>query len=143
MFCPKCGIRNPDNGKFCRSCGTDLKVVSAAISGRVELKQPQSLVSKKGKPISWESAFGKLFTGIAFVAVTIALANSVMGTGWWFWMLIPAISLIGAGLAQVIQIKSYEKQQPSFVSTSGDREIAGKDQMEFPADTNGIYSRRK
>ncbi|MGI8670151.1 MAG: zinc-ribbon domain-containing protein, partial [Aridibacter sp.] len=23
MFCPKCGTQNPENGKFCRKCGTD------------------------------------------------------------------------------------------------------------------------
>ena len=33
MFCPKCGTGNPDNGKFCRSCGVDLGIVSVALSG--------------------------------------------------------------------------------------------------------------
>ena len=28
MFCPKCGIENPDNGKFCRKCGVNISVVS-------------------------------------------------------------------------------------------------------------------
>ena len=26
MFCPKCGSKNPENAKFCRSCGTKLTV---------------------------------------------------------------------------------------------------------------------
>ncbi|MFN2501427.1 MAG: zinc-ribbon domain-containing protein, partial [Pyrinomonadaceae bacterium] len=30
MFCPKCGSQNPETGKFCRSCGTDVGGVSSA-----------------------------------------------------------------------------------------------------------------
>jgi len=32
MFCPKCGAQS-DEGKFCRACGTNLAVVSNALSG--------------------------------------------------------------------------------------------------------------
>ena len=38
MFCPKCGVKNPDDGKFCRKCGTDLNLVSDAIKGKLEVK---------------------------------------------------------------------------------------------------------
>ena len=38
MFCPKCGTKNPEDGKFCRSCGSDLAVVSAALSGGLPSK---------------------------------------------------------------------------------------------------------
>lgn len=71
--------------------------------------EPMQLRDKKGKPVHWESAMTKLFTGIAFLAVTIALAFSAMGTGWWFWMLIPAFSGLGAGIAQIIQLRKNEK----------------------------------
>lgn len=119
MFCPKCGTKNPDNGKFCRNCGTDLSPVSDVLSGKSGNKlqgfgkfQPNNsvqLFDKKGKPVHWESAMTKLFSGIAFLAVTIALAFSAMGTGWWFWMLIPAFSMLGAGIAQIIQLRKNEK----------------------------------
>ncbi len=36
MFCPKCGIKNPENGKYCRSCGTDLNIVSKALRGEIQ-----------------------------------------------------------------------------------------------------------
>jgi uncharacterized membrane protein YvbJ len=29
MFCPQCGEKNPDNGKFCSSCGTALTKAAA------------------------------------------------------------------------------------------------------------------
>lgn len=116
MFCPKCGGQNPDNGKFCRSCGTDLGNVSQALTGN--LPQAQPLLDRKGKPIRWERAIAKIFTGLAFFAVTIALAFSRTGTGWWYWMLIPAFSCLGAGVAQLIQLKKSEKSGMVFPTAS-------------------------
>lgn len=34
MYCPKCGANNQDEVKFCTRCGTNLEVVSEALSGR-------------------------------------------------------------------------------------------------------------
>lgn len=140
MYCPKCGTQNPDNGKFCRKCGTDLNVVSEALTGKLDSQNAFLCNDKKGKPVSWESAFGKLFTGIAFVGVTIALANSVMGQGWWFWMLIPAITMIGAGLAQIVQIKANEKAKAEFSSNVGRNEIAQNEQQALPPNKTEFIS---
>jgi uncharacterized membrane protein YvbJ len=71
MFCPKCGIQNPETGKFCRSCGTDLGNVSDALSGKLPAAQP--LIGRKGRPITLESAITKFFMGIAFLVISIAL----------------------------------------------------------------------
>ena len=38
MFCPKCGIENPDHGKFCRSCGANLTHVLAVVEGEILIK---------------------------------------------------------------------------------------------------------
>jgi zinc ribbon protein len=35
MFCPDCGAQNLDDVKFCTRCGTNLEVVSNALSGRI------------------------------------------------------------------------------------------------------------
>ncbi|MGI8467533.1 MAG: zinc-ribbon domain-containing protein [Pyrinomonadaceae bacterium] len=116
MFCPKCGTQNPDNGKFCRACGTDLGNVSKALSGKLndsmqgfEMMREIKSWDKKGKPVHWEGAMTKLFTGIAFLIISIALAFSQMGQGWWFWMLIPAFGALGSGIAQIIQLRKVEK----------------------------------
>ena len=127
MFCQKCGTKNPDNGKFCRSCGTDLNAGSNDLVknfnnqfgnfskrvnqfGMMPPLDPSQMRDKKGKPLHWEGAITKLFTGIAFLVVTIVLSYSAMGTGWWFWMLIPAFSCLGAGVAQIVQLQKNEKR---------------------------------
>ncbi|MEP7074643.1 MAG: zinc-ribbon domain-containing protein [Acidobacteriota bacterium] len=113
MFCPKCGTQNPETGKFCRSCGTDLGNVSQALTGN--LVRPAPILDRKGRPISYESAIVKIFSGLAFVAVAIALSFSI-GKGWWFWMLFPAFGSLGAGIAQYFQLKRSEKGNTGFTS---------------------------
>jgi hypothetical protein len=114
MFCPKCGTQNPENGKFCRSCGTDLGNVSDALTGN--LSRPVQIMDRKGRPISYERAIVKMFTGLAFVVVVIALAFTQRGYPWWFWMLIPGFTSLGAGVAQYVQLRKMEKGN-SFTST--------------------------
>lgn len=101
MFCPKCGTQNPENGKFCRSCGTDLGNVSTALA---------SAPAAKCKTPSWEGAITKMATGLAFLAIAIVLAvtNIAGGRVWWFWMLIPSFTMIGSAIAQFVQIKKNE-----------------------------------
>ncbi|MCY7345445.1 MAG: zinc-ribbon domain-containing protein [Pyrinomonadaceae bacterium] len=110
MFCPKCGTQNVETGKFCRRCGTDLGNISEALSGN--LPKPLNLVDKKGKPINWESAMVKIFTGLAFllVAVVLGITNVAGGRFWWFWMLIPAFGSLGSGIAHYTQLKKNERQ---------------------------------
>jgi len=118
MFCPKCGIQNPETGKFCRSCGTDLGNVSIALSGTLPLAAP--LVDRKGQPINWESVVRPIFLGTAFFVVTIILALTGMGRGWWYWMLIPAFTIFGSGVARYVLLKKSEGQtgfRPAIVGT--------------------------
>ena len=108
MFCPKCGGQNPETGKFCRNCGTDLSNVSQALTGNRPSARP--LLDHKGRPVSWERAITKLFSGLAFIVVAIALGFSREGNGWWYWMLIPGFMGLGAGIAQFVQLRKAEKQ---------------------------------
>ena len=114
MFCPKCGISNPDDGKFCRSCGTDLGTVSDALSGR--LAKPGPFTDRKGKPLNYQGAITTFFMGIAFLIVTFFLAVSGMGRGWWFWMLIPSFGMLGSGIAQYVQLKKSEQTSVGFAA---------------------------
>jgi zinc ribbon protein len=117
MFCPKCAAQNLEGAKFCRSCGTNVSLVPQALSG--QLAEPQrediDLNSREGRRygrrgLSLDHAFKNVFMGVAFMVVAIALAFSRMGGGWWFWMLIPAFSMMGTGVAQYIRLKEREKR---------------------------------
>jgi hypothetical protein len=66
--------------------------------------------SRGRREASLDSAFKNVFMGVAFLLVSLALAFSRMGYGWWFWMLIPAFSMMGTGVAQYIRLKERQKQ---------------------------------
>ena len=131
MFCPKCNTQNTETGKFCRSCGTDLGNVSQALSGR-PLGQPAAMIDRKGKPISYERAIVKLFTGLAFIAVAAALAFTGNGRGWWFWMLIPAFTSLGAGFAQYVQLRKAERGLPVYSPTVAPTQVPGGPHAALP-----------
>lgn len=132
MFCPKCGQQNPETGKFCRSCGTDLGNVSDALLG----KAPRDLriVDKKGKPVSFEGAITKMFTGLAFVIIACVLGYTGMAGGkvWWFWMLIPGFGSLGSGVAQYLQLRRQERNSPAFSSTYQPTELGPGSNASLP-----------
>jgi hypothetical protein len=123
MFCPKCGTQNLETGKFCRSCGTDLSPVSDALAGtstdfQMPLMSPKQMrnqnaqiYGKDKKPINYEQAITKIFTGLAFliVAAVLGITKVAGGQFWWFWMLIPAFGSLGSGIAQYMHLRKSEK----------------------------------
>jgi hypothetical protein len=56
-----------------------------------------------------------IFSGLGFICVAIALAYSPIGRGWWFWMLIPAFSMLGGGVAEYFRVK-HEPGETRFQS---------------------------
>lgn len=118
MFCPKCATQNLDGASFCRSCGANISLIPHALSGQLpQVRQDEDIDEgrrsrrRQGRrEPSLDNAFKNVFMGIAFLLVSVALAFSRMGYGWWFWMLIPAFSMMGTGVAQYIRLKEREKQ---------------------------------
>ena len=114
MFCPVCATQNLEGASFCRSCGANISLVRNALqdpSPAVDETSDDSWCNgKKSKVPGLEHAFRSAFMGIAFLFVAIALSFSSAGRGWWFWMLIPAFSMMGTGVAQYIRLKEAEKR---------------------------------
>src|SRR5262245_50004940 len=52
MFCPQCANHNLDEAKFCRVCGTNLELVSLALTNRL----PQPLVAPGSKALEKRAA---------------------------------------------------------------------------------------
>ena len=121
MFCPKCAAQNLEGASFCRVCGQNISLVPQALTGELQQTNEAELsrfekrqLRRHGKEVSLERAFKNMFMGIAFLLVTMALMFSRMGAGWWFWMLIPAFSMLGTGIAQLIRIKEATNRPLSF-----------------------------
>ena len=113
MFCPKCATQNLEGASFCRVCGANISLVPQALAGQpVESKveeaesacAPFSGRRRRGRELTLDHAFKNMFIGVAFLLIAIALSKSI-GGGWWFWMLIPAFSMMGTGVAQYLRLK--------------------------------------
>ncbi|MCM3871307.1 MAG: zinc ribbon domain-containing protein [Pyrinomonadaceae bacterium] len=117
MFCPKCAAQNLDGASYCRGCGANISLVPQALSGQLSHADVDGLsrsdkraLKKQDKEASLANACRTAFMGLAFLLVSLALAFSAMGRGWWFWMLIPAFSMLGTGMAQYIKFREDEKR---------------------------------
>ena len=114
MFCPKCATQNLEGASFCRTCGANISLVPAALTGQIPQTLPDDTrmgrrARRRGKELSLDNSFRNIFMGLGFLIVAIALSRSI-GAGWWFWLLLPAFSMMGTGVAQFIRLKEQEKR---------------------------------
>lgn len=117
MFCPKCAAQNLDGASFCRTCGANISLVPQAMTGQMVQTPPpveeelDESCGRRGRrrELTLDVAFKNMFIGVAFLLISIALSRTI-GAGWWFWMLIPAFSLMGKGVAQYIRLREKEKR---------------------------------
>jgi hypothetical protein len=117
MFCPKCATQNLDGASFCRTCGANISLVPQALTGQIIQAPPpaEEVVDEscsrrnRKRELTLDVAFKNMFIGVAFLIISLALSRTI-GAGWWFWMLIPAFSLMGSGFAQFIRLREKEKR---------------------------------
>jgi hypothetical protein len=114
MFCPKCGTQNPETGKFCRACGTDVENVSAVMSGTFPATIDDAGRAGRGRRRKRRQdpgdvqgdALKNIITAFGFLLVAIALAISGIGRSWWWAMLFPFVFLLARGIPAYIR---YER----------------------------------
>ncbi len=119
MFCPQCATKNLEGASFCRTCGANISLVPQALNGQI-LTQPdnaEEFLSRRerrrrrhDRDVGLDQVFRNIFMGIAFIVVAVALSQSVVGRTWWFWMLFPAFSMMGTGVAQYIRLRERERR---------------------------------
>jgi hypothetical protein len=116
MFCPKCATQNIDSASFCRVCGANISLVPQALTGQLPSPRPDELDhgwrrSRRrhyGKP-TVEDGIRQIMTGVGFLAVAISIVVfAPAGRLWWFWLLIPAFTLLGKGISQLMRAKRDE-----------------------------------
>ncbi len=117
MYCPNCAAQNVDGASFCRACGANISLVPQALTGRL----PETLSAIDGGDDSWgrshrrrkrqdiatvEEGVQKIFMGVGFVLVALlAFGWAPAGKIWWFWLLIPAFTMLGGGVAGILRAK--------------------------------------
>ena len=143
MYCPKCGTKNPESGKFCRKCGGDLPLLTGAkpdepvvvgkpVNNAIEPAPDGKHRKKQEDTTSWELAMGGLFLGISFIIISVVLAFQPMGTGWWFWLLIPGFMMTGLGVAKIMRI-AYGPETSTLISEGNpETQESGKEQASLP-----------
>src|SRR5438067_8114902 len=67
MYCPKCGIQNNDEMKFCRGCGEDLNLISQAMTRRLPAflaRKMDAYIENKNRRLRRQSIGGALGGGL-------------------------------------------------------------------------------
>jgi hypothetical protein len=133
MYCPNCAAQIEETQKYCRSCGTDVNLVSQALKGQLpsmgaggmhrghsgRLRERRR---EDNKTPSIERAVRAFFTGLGFLFVSLAAREFAPAGGiWWFWLLIPAFSCMGAGIGQFLKLREqrWQRQGSQFDSMPG------------------------
>ncbi|HEX6280372.1 MAG TPA: zinc-ribbon domain-containing protein [Pyrinomonadaceae bacterium] len=137
MFCPKCGTKNPDDGKFCRSCGTDLATVNAALTGGADSGMLQAMRDDLGldgacgtkdakRRTDPSEVYGDgvkgVISGFGFLIVSMALyfTGVAGGQSWWWALLFPAFFSFAKGVSDILKSrKMMEARQVRFGTPTG------------------------
>jgi hypothetical protein len=123
MYCPKCATENLNTARYCRSCGTDISLVPQALTGQLPLTEASveqardwsSRRKRKDKvPATLEGSVRNIFVGLGFLFVALALSRTPAGMFWWYWMLIPAFSMMGGGVAGLLRARGEAQRRLPF-----------------------------
>ena len=114
MFCPKCGLQNGDETKFCRGCGAELTRVMAALEAKVsdriaKLKKPTRSLGERSV-ILYSRGIRGILTSVAFFAITALML--IFGQDVKLFWLIPLTlgSVVFAGsISRFVQASGYKK----------------------------------
>lgn len=133
MYCPRCGTQNIESAQYCRGCGENIGLVSQALAGQLPEKRAVGYdaegrpyderghrLRREKEPPRLDKAIKSGFIGLAFLIIAIILAS----TGdrrhdFWYWLLIPAFTMIGGGVAEYVRLKQgrgMEKRLPETQS---------------------------
>jgi len=126
MFCPKCATQNIEGASFCRVCGANISLVPQALTGQLPSQTDHHLDRYTRRALrrqpTAEHGIAQIMSGLGFLAVALCVAAfAPAGRIWWFWMLIPAFSLLGKGISEMMRAREkriVSKMPPQIGSAS-------------------------
>ena len=109
MFCPKCATQNVEGASYCRTCGSNIRLVPQALSGQLANQQEEDRYydrQRGRRGASTERAIRSLFMGVAFATmIALTSAFSTGKTHWYFWLILPAMLMFSRGFAELIRLR--------------------------------------
>jgi zinc-ribbon domain len=137
MFCPKCAAQNVEGASFCRVCGANISLVPQALTGQLPAVPPADDLEYRGgrrvrrnqssTPPTMEKGIVNICMALGFVAAALAVLFRMPGGFAWGWcFFIPAFSMLGKGIAQIVGARNLAAGQqqrtiagaPMFVPAS-------------------------
>ena len=117
MYCPSCGSNNQADVKFCTRCGTNLAVVSEALTGRLPAKTSADDDHTAKLMRDYYRGRKDTITGTTLLLAGLLIMAILMGAGMngigaffiIFWMLIWGAASLAGGLGKWIASSSEMK----------------------------------
>ena len=152
MFCPRCGVNNLDDARFCRACGADISLVPQALNrqlpadafGVPEVKErgkhgKKEREDKPEEPPTLEQGLQNTFFGVALLIIFYVAFFRYGGSFYiWGWLLIPALSCLGEGLGQIIRSGREPRALPHEAFATDTLAAATRDRQLPAPDTSEI-----
>lgn len=133
MFCPNCGSKQNESRRFCTKCGTNLQVVSHALTGGFPSVpvMPPPLNDQAGIERQHNMAKGVRFAIIGGGIVALKFFSFIFagpfrsGSPFGFWSLVGFV-LLGIGISKIISSRQHDAQVPvptSFNSSTASPQL--------------------
>ena len=106
MYCPKCGLQNADETKFCRGCGADVSNVPAAI----EVRRTGDLALAEKQIDLYGSGLRGVLIGSGFlISSAVAFAVSMRVAVLALFFLAFASYFLGTGISRLFQARALKR----------------------------------
>jgi len=124
MYCPQCATPNPDDVKFCRSCGRELEAVALILSGKppqtikkdtnkIDSKTEQDWVEKHIQGVSGITRGSILLAVSLMIGAAMGLfLQSSLGASWiLIWMVFFGWLAVWGGIEMAYGISSMQESK--------------------------------
>jgi uncharacterized membrane protein YvbJ len=106
MYCPKCGLQNADETKFCRGCGADMSNVPAALDVR---RAGDLALAEKQIDLYGSGLRGVLIGGGFLFSSAVAFAVSMRVAVLALFFLAFASYFLGTGISRLFQARALKR----------------------------------